>query len=132
MLGDEDLQILAEEKLVEKAKVSSSAFGYLYKKYVNKIHNFIFYKTFDKELTEDLTHTVFVKVLENIKKYKNTGQGFRAWIFRITRNTIIDFYRRKKEQRLSEEQKRNLFQESNFLEKMVSEEEEKEVLEEVL
>ncbi|MFH1427179.1 MAG: RNA polymerase sigma factor [Patescibacteria group bacterium] len=62
-----------------------------------KIYNFIFYKTGQKETAEDLTSQTFIKALENIKKYNSTKGSFSSWLYRIARNTVIDYYRTKKE-----------------------------------
>ncbi len=44
---------------------------------------------------EDIVQETFVKVWRNIKKY-HRGQNFRAWLFRIARNTAIDQMRKRK------------------------------------
>ncbi len=68
----------------------------MYDKYVDKIYNFVYYRTHHKETAEDLTSLIFIKALENISNYKK-GTNFNAWIYRIARNTIIDHYRTKRE-----------------------------------
>lgn len=71
-------------------------FGILYDEYVRKIYDFIYYKTHHKETAEDLTSRVFVKALEKINIF-DCGRGFfSAWLYRIARNSVIDFYRTKK------------------------------------
>jgi len=72
-------------------------FGKLYDQYIKKIYNFIFYKTLQKEITEDLTSQTFIKALENISKYNNAKGSFSSWLYKIARNTVIDYYRTKKE-----------------------------------
>ncbi|MBU6141545.1 sigma-70 family RNA polymerase sigma factor [Patescibacteria group bacterium] len=44
---------------------------------------------------EDIVQETFIKVWRHIKKYKR-GQNFRAWLFRIARNTAIDHMRKRK------------------------------------
>ncbi|MFH1822108.1 MAG: RNA polymerase sigma factor [Patescibacteria group bacterium] len=72
-------------------------FGELYDQYIKKIYNFIFYKTGQKETAEDLTSHTFIKALENIGKYNSTKGSFSSWLYRIARNTVIDYYRTRKE-----------------------------------
>ena len=71
-------------------------FAKLYDIYLNKIYNFIYYKTMHKETTEDLTSQTFLKAFNNIKKYDENKGSFSSWIYQIARNTVIDYYRTKK------------------------------------
>jgi RNA polymerase sigma-70 factor (ECF subfamily) len=43
---------------------------------------------------DDIASETFLKVIKKIKTYR--ANSFSAWIFRITHNTIIDYYRRHK------------------------------------
>lgn len=84
-----------ERRLVELAQAGKSeSFGELYHLYINKIYNFIYYKTQHRETAEDLVSLVFTKALENIKNFKNDSESsFQGWLYQIARNTVIDFYR---------------------------------------
>lgn len=73
-------------------------FGVLYDRYVKKIYDFIYYKTWHRETAEDLTSQVFFKALENINSFDEAKGGFSSWIYRIARNTVIDHYRTKKQE----------------------------------
>lgn len=72
-------------------------FALLYDEYINKIYRFIFFKTHHKETAEDLASTVFIKALENIKKYDSAKASFSVWLYSIARNTVIDHYRTGKD-----------------------------------
>ncbi len=71
-------------------------FGRLYDAYARKIYDFIYYKTHHKETAEDLAGRVFLKALEKIDTFNCEKGFFSAWIYRIARNSVIDFYRTKK------------------------------------
>ncbi len=43
---------------------------------------------------EDLTQEVFIRVFQNLHCYRGDLAGFRTWLRRITRNLLIDDYRR--------------------------------------
>ncbi len=73
-----------------------AAFGILYDRYVEKIYRFIYYKTFSKEVAEDLVSDVFTKALEKINSYNPDKGAFSAWLYRIARNAVIDYYRTRK------------------------------------
>lgn len=86
------------QALVEKVqKGDSNAFGEIYDLLLDKIYRFVFFKVSDKQEAEDLTEQVFLKAWKNIMSYKNTGAKFETWLFRIARNTVIDYYRTKKQ-----------------------------------
>jgi RNA polymerase sigma-70 factor, ECF subfamily len=69
------------------------AFGVLYDRYIEKIYRFVYYKTFGKEVAEDITSAVFHKAFEKIGSYHESKGPFSAWIYRIARNAVIDHYR---------------------------------------
>ena len=73
-----------------------SDFGQVYDKYVKKIFNFIYYKTHHKETAEDLTSETFMKALAKLDGFDENKGSFSTWLYQIARNTVIDFYRTKK------------------------------------
>ncbi len=81
-------------KQCQKGEVD--AFASLYDIYAEKIYNFIYFRVSHRETAEDLTSLVFTKALEGIDNFNIELGYFSAWIYRIARNTVIDFYRTKK------------------------------------
>jgi len=71
-------------------------FGKIYDIYFAKIYRFVYYRTSHKETAEDLTSDIFIKAFAALKTFDPEKGSFAAWIFRIARNKIIDFYRTKK------------------------------------
>ena len=49
----------------------------------------------DIPTAEDLTSEVFVRLVENIHRYQDTGHPFLAWLYTIARNLLTDHYRRE-------------------------------------
>ncbi len=95
--------VSAEEKtdrvsdLVDRAsKGSGEAFGQLYQLYVDRIYNYIYYKTGNTVDAEDLTEQVFIKAWEAIRRFRFEGKPFAAWLFKVARNVVIDHYRTRK------------------------------------
>ncbi|MDE3074684.1 MAG: sigma-70 family RNA polymerase sigma factor, partial [Chloroflexota bacterium] len=83
--------------LVERAsKGSGDAFGQLYQIYIDRIYNYIFYKTGHSVDAEDLTEQVFIKAWEAIGRFRPEGKPFAAWLFKVARNVVIDHYRTRK------------------------------------
>lgn len=59
------------------------------------IHRYMFWRTRDEMLAQDLTSSVFMKAWRTRKGY--TGGSAKAWLYRIARTTLIDYWRKKKE-----------------------------------
>lgn len=47
-----------------------------------------------KEVAEDLTSEIFEKVYKTINDFQWQGVTLSAWLFRIARNHLIDYYRK--------------------------------------
>lgn len=58
----------------------------------NELKGFVYKRVKDKAVTEDIVHDVFLKVQSRIQQLKETEKVF-GWIYQITRNTIVDYYR---------------------------------------
>lgn len=85
-----------ENQLIADAKTNPQAFGVLYERYVNKIYNYIYYRTGNQEDAEDLTAKVFHKALSHIGNYKDKGHPFSAWLYRIAHNAVANWHRDQK------------------------------------
>jgi len=84
--------------LVEKAKNGDTeAFGKIYDVLVKPLYRYVYYKV-DAQIAEDITEETFLKVWQNLKKYKKGAQPFSAWVFRIAHNLVCDYYRKHEEQ----------------------------------
>lgn len=70
------------------------AFGQIYERYYNGVYKYVFYRTGEQELAEDLTMEVFVKALESIDSFSFRGIPFSAWLYRIASNLVVDHFRR--------------------------------------
>ena len=90
-----------DEELIELCREGEeSAFEELIKKYHAPIYNYIYNFTGDKQLTEDIVQETFIKMINNILKYKRIrGTKFSTWLFTIARNTLNDEYRKMKTRR---------------------------------
>ncbi len=54
----------------------------------------MYLKTYDKELAQDITSETFLKALDKINTFKNNKESsFKAWIYRIAYNLVIDDYK---------------------------------------
>ncbi|NJO01252.1 MAG: RNA polymerase sigma factor [Bacteroidia bacterium] len=69
--------------------------GILFERYHVKLFNFFLRTTADRELSHDLTQSVFERILKYRHSYKN-GSPFKAWFYQIARNVKIDYFRKQK------------------------------------
>lgn len=91
-----------EKALIDAAKTDPAAFGELYKKYVDRIYNYIYYRTGSTKDAEDLTGKTFFKAMSHIKGYKFMGLPFSAWLYRIAHNLVANYHRdRSRKQEIS-------------------------------
>jgi RNA polymerase sigma-70 factor, ECF subfamily len=71
----------------------SEAFGQLFDHFHGPIYRYIASRVQRPADAEDLTQLVFVKALEALPRYESRGVPFGGWLFRLARNSIIDFVR---------------------------------------
>ena len=87
-LSDNALMLKVKEGDIDKM-------GLLYERYHRQLYGFLFHMTRHKELSEDMIHNVFFRML----KYRNgfTGSGeFKTRMYHIARNALHDHYRKDK------------------------------------
>ena len=60
----------------------------------NQLKSFISRRVKDISVAEDILQDVFVKIHSNIDNLKDE-QKIKGWLFRIAKNCIIDYYRKK-------------------------------------
>jgi RNA polymerase sigma-70 factor (ECF subfamily) len=85
--------VAEEVTLVEQAKTDSEAFGLLYERYVEKIYNYIYYRTGNHHDAEDLTAKVFFQAMKHIPRYVQRGAPFSSWLYRIAHNLVANWHR---------------------------------------
>ena len=86
-----------DTKLVEIAKGNPKSFEDLYRKYVDKVFNYFWYRTgHDKALSEDLTQETFLKAFQNLQKFRIRGYSYLTYLLTIARHLLIDHHRKPK------------------------------------
>ena len=64
----------------------------IWKDYHTKLHNFIRGRVGDASVADDLLQDIFVRIHSRIDTLKDNNK-IQSWIYQITRNAIIDYYR---------------------------------------
>src|SRR5580700_5873723 len=57
---------------------------------------------------QDLTQEVFLRVYRTLKTFRATEGAFTTWLARLTRNLLIDNYRRTRQERLTDSMEEQL------------------------
>ncbi len=69
------------------------AFGALYERYLDRIFNYVYYRTGNVNDAEDLTARVFQRAMHHIHNYTDRGVPFSAWLYRIAHNLVANWHR---------------------------------------
>ena len=88
-----ELAELDESALIAAAKTDKDAFGEIYRRYVERIYNYIYYRTGNRDEAQDLTARVFHRAMKHIPTYQDKGVPFSAWLYRIARNLVANWHR---------------------------------------
>ena len=86
-LPDADVAALAKEG-------REPAFRELVRRYERPVFSLIFRMVRDREMAEDLAQDTFIKVLNNIERYRPEFK-LSSWLFKIANNVTIDHLRRR-------------------------------------
>jgi len=81
------------EILAHASSGDSEAFGTLYARYVDRIYNYVYYRTGNVHDAEDLTARVFQRAMKHIHNYTDRGVPFSAWLYRIAHNLVANWHR---------------------------------------
>ena len=84
-----------DARLVQAAQENSADFKLIYQKWLKPVYRYFYFRVGNEKDAEDLTSQVFIKVYEDLPRYRNRGY-FSAWLFAIARARAVDFYRKKK------------------------------------
>lgn len=94
-------------------------FEQIYEAYKGKVMGYIRSRVRRWADAEDLCSDVFEKVGRKLEDFDRGKASLNTWIFTITRNTVIDFFRRSKP---SEELNENLSDDSEIDESLLNQE----------
>ncbi len=82
-------------KLVLNKDSKNYGFNLLIKKYQQKVYLHVRRMVYNHDDADDVTQNIFIKVFENIDKFREQAQLF-TWIYRIATNEAISFLKKKK------------------------------------
>ena len=86
----------AEPALVERAKSDRDSFSQLYRLHYRAIARYLYRRTGDVHLTEELLSDVFFTALRTLPRFEQRGIPFRSWLYRIATKAVNNWARRRR------------------------------------
>lgn len=65
----------------------------LYAEYAGKVRGYVFGRLSNRDDAEDVVSDVFLKVYEKYPTFDADRASVSTWVYTITRNTVIDYFR---------------------------------------
>jgi len=86
--------------LVESAQSGDvAAISELYDRYAGLILRYLFVRVYERELAQDLTQEVFIRVIKGIGQFTYRDEkSFLGWLYTIAGNVLNSYHRRRKVQ----------------------------------
>ncbi len=84
---DKDLRRRAEA-------LEPEALAQIYDQYASKLYSYVYHRTGNGSVAEDLTSDVFVRMLEAIQQDRAWKTSLQGWLYRIAHNLVVDHFRR--------------------------------------
>ena len=91
---NENTQTSNDGRLIAQARTSPAAFARLYRRHYDVVFRYCAHRLFERQTAEDITSAVFLKVVENIHRFKGTEPQFRNWLYKIATNAINNHLRK--------------------------------------
>lgn len=98
---NDNFNIANKELIALIAKGDEKAFNILFESYRNQLYNYLLKTTKSKEIAEEATLDVFLKIW-NSRVVLTEIVNFEAFIFRVVQNKAIDYIRKAKSNRSSQ------------------------------
>ena len=97
----EDVQVVA--MLVRRCVAGdAAAWEEIVQNYHRRIYNICYRFAGSADDAEDLAQEVFIKMYRTLASYDSSKGAFITWVTTITRNLLVDHFRKTKQQRLTD------------------------------
>ena len=70
----------------------------IYIAYKDKVSSYVRSRVVNVHEAEDIVSSVFLKVYQKLDTFDNSQASLSTWIYTITRNTVIDYYKKQSTQ----------------------------------
>jgi RNA polymerase sigma-70 factor (ECF subfamily) len=93
----------SEQILIERClRGEESAWEDMAKSYTRRVYAMCYRFTGNDGQAQDLTQEVFLRIFKNLKSFRAAEGSFSTWLARLTRNLLIDHYRRTRQDRATD------------------------------
>lgn len=89
-----DLSKKQQQRIFSKRKLSKDDFDKVFDTYHGQVYDFVLRRVSNEHVAQDLTSSIFEKIVKSLENFQWQGITVSAWIFRIARNRVIDYYRK--------------------------------------
>jgi len=79
-----------------------AAWGDLVRLHNRRVYNICYRFTGSPDDAQDLAQEVFIKVFRTLKSFDSSKGAFTTWVTTVTRNLLVDHFRRTKQERLTD------------------------------
>src|SRR5436305_11950161 len=92
-----------DSNLVERClNGDEAAWETLVRTHTRRVYGFCYRFTGRDTEAQDLTQEVFLRVFRSLKSYRSDEGAFVTWLNRLSRNLLIDHYRRSRQDRVTD------------------------------
>ncbi len=81
---------------MEYSKTNPQYFGHIYRRYGGSIFSFFYRRLGSKEVSADLTQETFLRAFRNRQNFIYQGYPYSSYLFRIAKNLLVNYYKKKK------------------------------------
>src|SRR5690348_3411082 len=80
----------------------AAAWEEIVQRYHRRIYNICYRFAGSPDDAQDLTQEVFIKMYRTLKTYESERGAFMTWVTTITRNLLVDHFRKSKQDRITD------------------------------
>ncbi|MCJ7738894.1 MAG: RNA polymerase sigma factor [Anaerolineae bacterium] len=80
-------------RLQEAKRWDESALGEIYDTYAPLIYRYVYRKTGDRDIAQDLTAETFHRFLKALRRGTGPRDHLSGWLYRVAHNLVVDHYR---------------------------------------
>ena len=84
-------------ELIQRAVTDDDAFTQVFYQHYDMVFRYCAHRLFDRHAAEDVSSTVFLKIVLNIGRFEGDDLSFKKWLFKIANNAINDYLRQQKQ-----------------------------------
>jgi RNA polymerase sigma-70 factor, ECF subfamily len=98
----DDLQLQTTQVIKRCLAGDNSAWEEIVRAHNRRIYNICYRFTGSADNAEDLTQEVFIKIYRTLQSYDLEKGAFTTWITTMTRNLLVDHFRKTKQDRVTD------------------------------